>query len=156
VTVSVDLVNVGDEPATDVRATVTTSAGTTVQLIYDELQPGATGNNEVELRPTETGTQTVSVEATGAETDTVSRNETLLIASPGPGILPGQDAPATDPDGDGIYEDVTGNNRFEFLDVLALLFELDRIDPPDTDFVDVNDDGTVNFLDVVELLFELG
>ena len=70
-------------------------------------------------------------------------------------VLPRQNAPATDPDGDGRYEDVDGNGEFTVLDVSTLLSILDLTDEQDAALVDFNGDGEVNVLDVTALLEEL-
>jgi len=153
-TVTVGLGNAGDQPATQVTATVTTPSGAPADLSYGELQPGVTAERSVDLTPEGTGTRTVALEATATETSPVSANETLVLTPFGPGTLPGQDAPATDPDGDGIYEDITGDNVFDVRDVAALLERFDDIDPAKAEFIDLNGDGVVNILDVAELLAE--
>jgi len=66
------------------------------------------------------------------------------------------DRPAGDPDGDGIFEDVDGNGRFDVMDVANFLKTFDR--PAvrgDPGKFDVNDDGRVNVLDVAALLERL-
>lgn len=76
--------------------------------------------------------------------------------APVPGT--GAEAPPTDPDGDGRYEDVDGDGTVGFLDVVALLFAdhgaiNDRRGTRKA--LDFDGNGRVEFLDVVALLFEL-
>ncbi|WP_435065485.1 S8 family serine peptidase [Halobaculum sp. EA56] len=76
-----------------------------------------------------------------------------------PGVVQVRDLPAvagdarpTDPDGDGKYEDINGNNRVDFNDVVTLFLNLD--DPAVTnnsDAYDFNDNGSIDFNDVVTL-----
>jgi len=65
--------------------------------------------------------------------------------------------PTASVDADPVCEDVDGNGRFEFLDVIALLFaDFGAINAdPVGDALDVDGSGKVDFLDVVALLFEL-
>jgi hypothetical protein len=49
-------------------------------------------------------------------------NETVTVGA-GPGDVTGNGKAATDVDGDGLYEDVTGDGGFDVLDVAALLEE---------------------------------
>jgi glucose/arabinose dehydrogenase len=76
--------------------------------------------------------------------------------APVPGA--GTTARPTDPDGDGLYEDVDGNGAFRFPDVVALLFADYGTINGDVDrqaALDFDGDGSVGFLDVVDLLFRL-
>jgi hypothetical protein len=55
-------------------------------------------------------------------------------------------------------EDFDGNGRFDFRDVVAVLFALDDLavdEESRLDAVDYDDDGRFSFIDVVELLFRL-
>jgi hypothetical protein len=73
-----------------------------------------------------------------------------------PGVQSGQ-AP-TDPDGDGVYEDVDGDGALTYNDVVALGFaDLDAIaaDPLGAAAFDVDGDGQVGFVDVIALFNEL-
>jgi hypothetical protein len=74
--------------------------------------------------------------------------------------IPGAGSPSAplDHDGDGRYEDVDGNGRFDFLDVIGLVFaRLDEInaDPAMRDALNFDGQGDVDFLDVIELVFRL-
>jgi peptidoglycan/xylan/chitin deacetylase (PgdA/CDA1 family) len=65
-------------------------------------------------------------------------------------------APPTDPDGDGRYEDVNGNGRTDFDDVVAL-FENRRSDAvtDHADAYDFNENDRIDFDDIVALFEEL-
>jgi PKD repeat protein len=70
----------------------------------------------------------------------------------------GSSLPPIDHDGDGRYEDVDGNGRFDFVDVISLVFaRLDVVnaDPTMRDALNFDGEGNVNFLDVIELVFQL-
>jgi len=71
-------------------------------------------------------------------------------------LPPVVEAPPTDPDGDGRYEDVNGNDRTDFGDVVALFANI-RSDAV-TDHVaayDFNENGRIDFGDVVALFGEV-
>jgi hypothetical protein len=63
---------------------------------------------------------------------------------------------ATDPDGDGLYEDVNGDGSFTIVDVATLLRSFDgSVAAQHTAAFDFKSDGRLTILDVVELLQEL-
>lgn len=71
-----------------------------------------------------------------------------------PGDITGNGNPATDPDGDGVYEDVNGDGDATVSDVQALFANQDTASqyPPAFDF---NADGETTVLDVQALFVEL-
>lgn len=69
--------------------------------------------------------------------------------------LPAPIAGATDPDGDGVYEDLTGDGVFSILDVATFLTVFDDPALQGAAVVDINGDGRVSILDVAQLLSEL-
>jgi hypothetical protein len=156
-----DAVGVGLEVAVPPRTTApSTFAGT---FSYDpSTLPGA---NETDIRAFRytngTRTQLSATPDTANETLTVSRAGSGLPGSYGlyvPLNCPMVDGTQTrSVDTDGDCEDVDGNGRFEFLDVVALLFaDFGAINAdPAGDALDIDGSGKVDFLDVVALLFEL-
>ena len=70
--------------------------------------------------------------------------------------LPGISALPTDPDGDGIFEDLNGNGRKDFNDVVLFFGQLDWIaaNEPATAF-DPNGNGRPDFNDIVLIFKEL-
>jgi PKD repeat protein len=70
--------------------------------------------------------------------------------------LPGFTIVPTDPDGDGLFEDVNGDGTTGFLDVIAYFENLVWIseNEPIAAF-DYNIDGAANFLDVIELFRQI-
>jgi len=70
--------------------------------------------------------------------------------------LPGYDNPPTDPDGDGLYEDLNGNGRKDFDDVVQLFKYLEWIEAnePIACF-DFNGNGRIDFDDIVQLFKEV-
>jgi hypothetical protein len=81
-----------------------------------------------------------------------------------PNGVPGSSTglPPIDDDGDGLLEDVTGDGRFSFEDVIEFVFSIQRnpaaydsLSAAQTDALDHSDDGRVSFTDVIDLVFEL-
>lgn len=71
-----------------------------------------------------------------------------------PIALPGMNAVPTDPDQDGIYEDVNANGRMDFGDVVEYFNQMDWIAANEpVGLFDLNGNGRIDFGDVV-LLFE--
>jgi PKD repeat protein len=70
--------------------------------------------------------------------------------------LPGLTYPPTDPDGDGIYEDLNGNGRLDFADVVLYFNQMEWIaaNEPVTAF-DLNGNGRIDFADIVKLFGEI-
>jgi C1A family cysteine protease len=70
--------------------------------------------------------------------------------------LPGFSSLPTDPDGDGIYEDLNGNTRLDFADVVLYFNQMEWIaaNEPVTAF-DLNGNGRIDFADIVRLFGEI-
>lgn len=71
--------------------------------------------------------------------------------------LPGQTVLPTDPDKDGLYEDLNGNSRVDFADVVLFFEQMDWIaaNEPVTAF-DMNGNRRIDFNDIVVLFGETG
>jgi PKD repeat protein len=69
---------------------------------------------------------------------------------------PSRTAPPSDPDGDGVCDDVNGNGRPDFADVVLFFDRMDWIaaNEPVTAF-DCNGNGRIDFADVVGLFARL-
>jgi PKD repeat protein len=66
--------------------------------------------------------------------------------------LPDQDNSPRDLDGDGLYEDLTGNGEFSFVDIVAYFHNIDWIDDNlPTEFFDFNKNGRIDFDDIVDM-----
>lgn len=91
------------------------------------------------------GTVRVTATRTGYHLDTVSGPKL-------PVTVPGFSLPPTDPDFDGVFDDVNGNQRRDFADVVALFNQLDWIgaNEPAARF-DFNRNNRIDFADVVTL-----
>jgi hypothetical protein len=71
-------------------------------------------------------------------------------------LLPGCTNPPTDPDGDGIFEDLNGNGRLDFADVVLYFTQMMWIssNEPIAAF-DLNGNGRIDFADIVALFNEV-
>jgi PKD repeat protein len=140
------------------------SDGSSVELaladVEKSVQPGATdvplATLDVEGVGTGTTDLTVEVEAfdddAGDSIDVLTRDGLVVT---GPSALGGGDAP-TDPDGDGLYEDVNGNGRLDYDDIVTLFEEFDsdavRMNEAAYDF---NENGELDYDDIVDLYEEI-
>jgi hypothetical protein len=122
------------------------------------------GNQVLPLNPDKTfdlnhvystaGVYTVTVTVTdnhgGAGTDT-ARVTVNNVAT-----IPPSSNPPTDPDGDGIFEDLNGNGRLDFADVVLYFNQMEWIagNEPVTAF-DLNGNGRIDFADIVKLFGEI-
>lgn len=79
-----------------------------------------------------------------------------VTAAPGVLPLPGQSAAPTDPDNDGIYEDLNGNGRADFADLTLYFLQMDWIEENEpVDAFDPNGNGRIDFADISRLFDEL-
>jgi PKD repeat protein len=90
------------------------------------------------------------------ERNTTDNLVVVTAPSSAPVVVPPD--PAADPDGDGLYEDINGDGKVNFIDVIDLVFA-DKAainsDPDRRAAADFSGDGRVSFLDVIDLVFEL-
>jgi hypothetical protein len=78
------------------------------------------------------------------------------LAITGPSSVGSADASPTDPDGDGLYEDVNGNGRVDYEDVQLLFDELDsNTVTSNARAFDFNQNGRLDFDDIVTLFGEV-
>jgi PKD repeat protein len=70
--------------------------------------------------------------------------------------LPGYTTPPTDPDGDCIYEDLNGNGRLDFADVVLYFNQMEwiAVNEPVGAF-DLNGNDRIDFADIVQLFGEI-
>jgi PKD repeat protein len=85
----------------------------------------------------------------------VSKDFTLTLV-PAVIPLPGYVNPPTDPDHDGIYEDLNGNGRLDFADVVLYFNQMEWIatNEPVSAF-DLNGNSRIDFADIVKLFGEI-
>lgn len=70
--------------------------------------------------------------------------------------FPNQTAPPTDPDSDGFYEDLNGNDRLEFEDLFIFFTFMDWMtDHPPFNHFDYNMNGRIDFEDLYSLFMEI-
>mgnify|MGYP002762026076 FL=1 len=97
---------------------------------------------------------TVYIEFTTPGFSTFAIGETSNINRTGPAIV--GDNPATDPDDDQQFEDINGDGKANFDDVVTFAFEITtNAVQENADLFDFDDDNDVNFDDVIELAFTL-
>ena len=102
------------------------------------------------MNATSTGNITVTVSKTGYNTWT--KEDGIVVLRP---FLDCTN-PLTDPDDDGLYEDINGNDRKDFNDVVVFFKNLEWV--PDNEPVecfDFNGNGRIDFDDIVKLFEEL-
>jgi RHS repeat-associated protein len=83
---------------------------------------------------------------------------TIIVTSKGLLPLPGFTNPPTDPDGDGLYEDLNGNLRKDFNDVVLMFNHMQWIaanEPSGAFDFDFNANGRIDFNDIVKLFGEI-
>jgi len=128
--------------------------GATVNLsgcrYANETTTNASGIATFEVNATSAGYITVTVSKTGYNTWTKEKG--IVVLRPFPGCT----NPPTDPDDDGLYEDINGNGRKDFKDVEVFFKNLEWV--PDNEPVecfDFNGNGGIDFADITELFKEL-
>lgn len=73
-----------------------------------------------------------------------------------PVMLPGQSGIPTDPDSDGLYEDVNANGRIDFADLTVYFLELEWIaENEPVSLFDYNGNGRIDFADLSAFFAEL-
>ena len=103
----------------------------------------------------DSGAKVFSTAESGTVTMRFTRSGHMMATTLGPEMpitLPGFSLPPTDPNFDGIFEDVNGNQRRDFADVVALFNQLDWVtaNEPVARF-DFNHNTRIDFADVVTL-----
>jgi len=77
-------------------------------------------------------------------------------SEPSPVTFPGKTDPPTDPDGDGIYEDMNGNGYTDFNDVVLFFKQMEWVQAHEPiALFDFNSNGYMDFNDIVRLFKEL-
>jgi PKD repeat protein len=132
------------------------SAEKTVEL---RLDGETVANKTVELDAGNSTTVEFDVDASGIDageythsvwTEDEEAEGTLTVERKAPVVV--GDDPAKDLDGDGLYEDVNGDNTFDLVDVQALYQNWDSdVVQNNVDLFDFNGDGNVNLNDVQAL-----
>ncbi|WP_435067097.1 alkaline phosphatase PhoX [Haloplanus sp. C73] len=110
------------------------------------------------VRGDSTGTTDLTVDVSsldnedGNAIDAEARSGLLIT---GPPTVTGGSAP-TDPDGDGLYEDLNGNGRLDYEDIEVLFnnFDADSVTMNESAY-DFNENGRLDFDDIVDLYEEV-
>jgi PKD repeat protein len=97
---------------------------------------------------------------TGTATDATPSSTTGILVSadtPFDAPIPGTGArlEPTDPDGDGLFEDVDGDLDADFDDAVALAFADKNLTEEQTAALDFDGDGDLDFDDAIQLAFEV-
>jgi hypothetical protein len=152
-------------PVADFSANVTSGAVPLAVGFTDASAHGPTawswefgdGGTSTEQNPVHVyeaaGSFTVNLTATNADSsDTATKPAFITVVQP----FLGAPAPPTDTDGDGLYDDVNGNGRPDFADVVLYFNLMDWIagNEPVGCF-DYNENGRIDFADVVWLFNNL-
>ncbi|WP_246998606.1 alkaline phosphatase PhoX [Halosolutus gelatinilyticus] len=141
--------------------------GSSVELrladIEDEIGTGRQVTlATIELEGVDTGTTDLTIDVHALDDDDGAAIEPdprpgVVVTGPPPiGGGPGGGGAPTDPDGDGRFEDVNGNGRLDYDDIV-LLFESIEDDAVELneDAFDFNENGRIDYDDVVALYDEL-
>ena len=80
----------------------------------------------------------------------------IITSSPSVLPLPGFTNPPTDPDGDGLFEDLNANDRKDFNDVVLMFNQMQwiAVNEPVSAF-DFNGNGRIDFNDIVKVFGEI-
>lgn len=116
----------------------------------DGIHPGRTGMQKIAARWRAALSPVLSAPAPNVTVPPV------ILPTPTPLVVSGGMAGASDPNGDGLSEDVNGNGRRDFADVVLLFNQLDWCSRHAPWAFDFNGNGRVDFADVVLLFNVLG
>ncbi len=150
-------------PTANVTATPTVNETVTVTLTVNVTET-PTDTETVAITPTVTITETPTVHDTVTMTPiaivtvtpTVNETATPPVTPDGLRAFPGAPGLPTDPDGDGLYEDINGNGRTDFADVVLLFNSLEWLAANEpVGLFDANGNGRVDFADVTALFERL-
>lgn len=122
------------------------------------LQPaGSREQNPVHTYTSE-GTYDVALQVSSAAgRDSTIKTEYITVGTTGIIPLPGYTSPPTDPDNDGIYEDLNANGRLDFADITLYFTYMEWIaeNEPISAF-DLNGNNRIDFADITALFNEIG
>jgi PKD repeat protein/sugar lactone lactonase YvrE len=153
--------NFGDEPAENVVVNITVPQN--ISVSKSQWNAGTIAGGQTKALSTDV---TLSVREDYvldlSATDSVGNtaNGIVYTAVPANGIsplpLPGFTNPPTDPDNDDLYEDLNGNSRKDFNDVVLMFNQMQWIaaNEPVSAF-DFNGNGRIDFNDIVKLFGEI-
>ncbi|OYR41127.1 hypothetical protein DJ82_06365 [Halorubrum sp. Ib24] len=148
-----------DENLTDVEIAEDGSSATMEAVLVDTDDNGSVTLGTVTVESAAEGTTDVSLdvselgdESGNAYEVTAASGATLAASTL---VVGDSDAPAQDPDGDGVYEDVNGDGSVDVLDVQTLFADRDgSVVQNSPDAFDFNGDGEFSLLDIQTLFAE--
>ncbi|MGQ3411919.1 alkaline phosphatase PhoX [Natrinema sp. LN54] len=141
--------------------------GSSVEFQFADLENAIeSGSMDVtlaslELEGTGTGTTDITVDIHALDDDDGnaidSRSHTGVVVTGPPAVGgPGSGRNPTDPDGDGKFEDVNGNGRLDYDDVVLLFDHIeDESVTLNADAYDFNENGRIDYNDITELYDEI-
>ncbi|OYR47060.1 PKD domain-containing protein, partial [Halorubrum sp. Eb13] len=148
-----------DENLTDVEIAEDGSSATMEAVLVDTDDNGSVTLGTVTVESAAEGTTDVSLDV--SELGDESGNAYEVTAASGATleastlVVGDSDAPAQDPDGDGVYEDVNGDGSVDVLDVQTLFADRDgSVVQNSPDAFDFNGDGEFSLLDIQTLFAE--
>jgi PKD repeat protein len=129
----------------------------TVAILTVTIEGVAPGETAVRLAPSAGNDELLVFDEAGTGyTVTGSEAATVTVAGDGPPPIGGTGDPPTDPDDDGLYEDVNGDGDVTIIDVAAFL---DVYDTPTVESnlaaFDFDGNGRASIIDVATLLEQL-
>jgi secreted PhoX family phosphatase len=147
--------------------TTVSEDGSTAMVTFTDIEKSVQGDlaeitlGSLELEGTGTGTTDITIEVGSVDDDEgnsleVETRSGLVVTGPSAiDSVGGGDAP-TDPDNDGLYEDVNGNGRMDYDDIVLLFeqFDSDAVRMNEAAY-DFNENGKLDYDDVVELYEEI-
>ena len=130
--------------------------------LTDQIKSGATNITlgTLTIRGDNEGTSDVTITVTKMDDDDGNPINPNKISGQieviGVVPLPGYTIPPTDPDGDGLFEDINGNGSLDFNDVVVFFKNLEWVeDNEPIDCFDFNGNGNIDFDDIVKLFNEV-
>ncbi|WP_226021805.1 glycoside hydrolase family 9 protein [Halomicrobium salinisoli] len=130
--------------AVDGTERTTVPAGTTSATV-DDLDPDT--DYEISVR---------AVDGAGNESEPATATATTDTEGGGDGPEPLDGTRPTDPDGDGVYEDLNGNGETDYSDVVRYFDEIDgEYFAENAEYFDFNGNGEADYSDLVALFQEV-
>jgi competence protein ComEC len=132
------------------------------EIAVISVGPNAYGHpsQAVVKRLQDSGATVFSTGASGTVRVTATRTGYTVTTVDGPelpGTLPGASMPPTDPDFDGVFDDLNGNGRRDFADVVMLFNQMTWIAANEpVERFDFNGNGRIDFADVVVCFNRIG
>jgi len=143
---------------TPLRVEFTDTSSSHIDNWYWEFGDGTTSTSRHPYHWYKTpGNYQVNLTVNGSQIkDTESKAHYIIVFNGNVIPLPGYTNPPTDPDSDGIYEDLNANGRLDFADIVLYFNYMQWIaaNEPIAAF-DLNGNGRIDFADIVTLFNEI-